>query len=104
MAARRFLAIAPGLILAACSDTPPAGLEGVQQILYIQRTADEVGNVFDYARGGAATDRADLWLLSPPTASGTRTNLTQLPAGADVMSMDLSFDASEIVYSARLRP
>src|SRR5262245_13589764 len=99
---RSALLLAPGLLLAACNEAPPPGLEGVQSIIYIQRAPSETGNVFDYARGGDPGDQADIYVLSPPTASGTRTNITKLPAGSDVMAMDLSFDASEIVFSARL--
>ncbi len=87
-----------------CSDAQPTDLAGIQAIAFIQRAAHETGNVFDYARDGSPTDQADIYVLSPPSASGQRRNLTNLPMGSDIQAMDLSFDASEIVFSARLAP
>jgi hypothetical protein len=101
---RRPLFLAAAAALFGCGNAEPTGLGGIQQLIYIQRTGGETGNVFEYAQGGAATDQGDIYLLAPPTASGTRTNLTHLPPGSDVMAMDLSFDAAEVVFSARLAP
>jgi hypothetical protein len=72
-------------------------LAGIQSIVYIQRTDQSTGNVFDYL--GSGTD-ANLFTLSPPSASGVRTNLTNWQ-GADIQSADLSFDAREIAFAAR---
>jgi hypothetical protein len=80
-----------------CDDGQANVLGGVQSIVYIQRTVDGTGNVFDYRSGG--TD-ANLFVLSPPTASGTRKNLTNWK-GAQIVALDLSFDAREIAFSAK---
>ena len=71
MLRRSLIAMAPALALAAssgCNDSEPTGLAGVQQLLYLTRTGGETGNVFDYTRGGAATDRRNIFTLTPPTA------------------------------------
>jgi hypothetical protein len=89
------------LLFAACSDGQPTDLAGVQAIAYIQRSAADTGNVFDYTRDSADTDQSNIYILSPPSASGKRVNITNFGAGSDIMAMDLSFDATEIVFSAR---
>jgi hypothetical protein len=86
-----------GAGLVGCDDGQSNVLGGVQSIVYIQRTVDGTGNVFDYTSGG--TD-ANLFVLSPPTASGTKKNLTNWQ-GAQIVALDLSFDAREIAFSAR---
>lgn len=111
------------LVGGACSSdqsTPDGSGKGllpddVHAIVFIQRAArNSNGNVFDYASyvpGGA------IMKLEPPSPNGKLTNLTKLAADqanaanpgagvnfdqADVMSWDLSFDAKQIAFSARL--
>jgi hypothetical protein len=78
--------------------------EDVKAIIFLQRVArnDGVGNVFDYTSyepGGR------LVKLEPPSANGKLTVLTHDPlfTDADVMSWDLSFDASTVVIAARTK-
>jgi len=80
----------------------------VKSIMFLQRVPrNDDGNVFDYANfvpGTATAPGARLMMLSPPSADGKLTNLTSDPmfAGADIMSYDLSFDATAVVFSAHL--
>jgi hypothetical protein len=80
----------------------------VKAIMFLQRVpSNGAGNVFDYAHfvpGTPATPGARLVTLSPPSADGKLTVLTSDPmfAGADIMSYDLSFDATQVVFSAHL--
>jgi hypothetical protein len=86
------------LIAAGCSgESLPPALQGIKSLVYIQRGPAEPGNVFDYAAGGTG---ANIFTLTPPTASGVKVNLTNW-TGADINSVDLSFDARELVFSAR---
>ncbi|MFI5289856.1 MAG: hypothetical protein ACHQ17_09410, partial [Polyangia bacterium] len=80
-----------------CSGGQGNVLGGIPSIAFIQRTVQETGNVFEYAGGG--TD-GNLFTLTPPTASGVRKNLTNWKGG-DVNSVDLSFDARELVFSGK---
>ena len=106
------------LALGACNGNDGAG-QGAQSLLpadvraivFVQRTARNSGvNVFDYANfvpGGS------LMRLEPPSPNGKLTNLTAVASanaattgvdftGADITSWDLSFDAAQIAFSARL--
>jgi hypothetical protein len=80
----------------------------VKSIMFLQRVPrNDDGNVFDYANFVAGTAKAPgarLMMLSPPSADGKLTNLTSDPmfAGADIMSYDLSFDATAVTFSAHL--
>ena len=107
-----------GLALGGCnsSDTGGQGAESllpadVRAIVFVQRTArNSGGNVFDYANyvpGGS------LMKLEPPSPNGKLTNLPAVASanaavtgvdftGADITSWDLSFDAAQIAFSARL--
>jgi hypothetical protein len=74
----------------------------VKSIMFLQRTPRNTdGNVFDYTNFVAG---ARLVTLSPPSADGKLTVLTSDPMfqGADIMSYDLSFDATAVVFSAHL--
>ena len=106
------------LALGGCNsgDTPGQGAQSllpadVRAIVFVQRTArNSGGNVFDYANfvpGGS------LMKLEPPSPNGKLTNLTAVASanaattgvdftGADIASWDLSFDATQIAFSARL--
>ena len=85
------LAIAAALPL-GCDSGQSNVLGGVPAIAYISRSPVDTGNVFDYTGNGKD---GNLFTLSPPTASGKRTNLTNWQGG-DVNALDLSFDAREI--------
>jgi hypothetical protein len=98
-----------GLLVAmtsACSDnktSAPALPADVQAIVFIQRVPlDSTGNVFDYT---AFKPGGRLVKLEPPSADGKLTVLTSDPMwdGADFMSWDLSFDAKQLAFSARLK-
>jgi hypothetical protein len=74
----------------------------VKSIMFLQRTPrNDQGNVFDYAN---SVPGARLVTLSPPSADGTLTVLTSDPMfdGSDIMSYDISFDATAVVFSAHL--
>jgi len=121
----RFGASTAGLALlvgGACSNGQDGGStaksllpDDVHAIVFIKRAArNSTGNVFDYDSylpGGA------LMKLEPPSPNGKLTDLTALAAekanaanpgagvsfaDADVMAWDLSFDATQIAFSARL--
>ena len=80
----------------------------VKAIMFLQRVPrNDDGNVFDYANFVAGTPTAPgahLVMLSPPSADGTLTNLTSDPMfdGADIMSYDINFDTTAVVFSAHL--
>jgi hypothetical protein len=114
-----------GSIAAAegCSGTTTGGTQGgssdplsSQTLLFIQRQTTSVvtnpdgtttvtvdvdggnGQVLDYQRyvpGGS------LNLLTPARADGTRTNLTSAFAAADFNGADVSFDATQAVFSMK---
>jgi hypothetical protein len=83
--------------LFGCSDGSSNVLGGVPAIAYISQDSIEPGNVFDYQNGGR---HGNIFTLTPPTASGAKQNLTNW-ADASINAMDVSFDAREIVFSAR---
>ena len=107
-----------GLMLGACNSngTGGQGAESllpadVRAVVFVQRAArNSGGNVFDYANyqpGGS------LMKLEPPSPNGKLTNLTAVASAnpavtgvdftnADITSWDLSFDATQIAFSARL--
>ncbi len=101
------LATAGAGLFAGCGDssTTDEALEGVNAITFLQRPARAgVGNVFSFTtyRPGAR-----LVKLSPPTADGELEVLCCEQYGEefseiDIGSYDISFDAREIVMSARL--
>lgn len=81
---------------------------GVESIVFIQRAftradgTEDVSSgmrqVIDYRRyipGGG------VYTLSPPTPDGELRSLTQSFEGVDVVGLDLSFDAREVVFSMR---
>lgn len=83
----------------------------VRAVVFIQRTPrNSTGNVFDY---NSYVPGGSLMKLEPPSPNGQLTDLTALASanaattgvdftGADVTSWDLSFDAAQIAFSARL--
>ncbi len=105
MSVRTFTYIAAGALLSAgcghsegsSGQAPTTG--GLSAIVYVQRAPADTGNVFDYQNGAGG---ANLFSLTPPSASGSKKNLTNFDKAADINSLDLSFDARELVFSARL--
>ncbi|NOY90895.1 MAG: hypothetical protein GXP55_06745 [Deltaproteobacteria bacterium] len=96
--------------LASCSTGSSSSgvLPGVQAIVFEQRAfigadGNDVvtqGNrlTIDYRRyvpGGG------VFVLSPPTPDGTLTNLTESFAGVDILGLDVSFDATQVVFAMR---
>lgn len=99
-----------GLSVAACTsgDGNDEVLPGVQAIVFVKRAfitedggenvSGGAGQVFDYTRyqpGGG------LFVLSPPTREGTLRNLTESFEDVDINGIDLSFDATRVVFSMR---
>jgi hypothetical protein len=94
------------LTQAGCDDsgTAQGALDGVDSIVFLQRTArGGMGDIFNYTSyepGGRIVK------LSPPTADGQLEVLCcdkdPAFAEADISGYDLSFDAREIVFSAKL--
>src|SRR6476620_8924333 len=93
----QLLALMLGAAAVGCDNAQTNVLEGIPSIVYIQRTVSDTGNVFDYTGGGSS---ANLFTLTPPTASGVKKNLTNWK-DADINALDLSFDAREIAFSAK---
>lgn len=99
--------LAPILALAAagCSDEPGQGaLDGVDSIVFLQRPArGAMGDIFNYT---SYLPGARLVTLSPPTADGELKvvccDQDEAFAAADISGYDLSFDARELVFSAKL--
>ncbi len=95
------------LLWSGCGPSEDAGdgpLDGVQSIVFIQRPArGGQGDIFNYT---SYLPGARLVKLTPPTADGTLEVLCcdQNPefAEADISGYDISFDAREIVFAAKL--
>ncbi|HWN70816.1 MAG TPA: hypothetical protein VNM90_24410, partial [Haliangium sp.] len=92
--------------LTGCSDsgTAQGPLDGVDSIVFLQRPArGGMGDIFNYT---SYLPGARLVKLSPPTADGELTVLCcdqdETFANADISGYDLSFDAREVVFSAKL--
>jgi hypothetical protein len=93
------------LAVAACGGDTRGPLDEVEALVFLQRQArnDGLGNVFAYE---SYVPGARVYKLSPPAADGDLTVLCcdQFAefAAADVIAYDLSFDARELVISAKL--
>ncbi|HEY4187163.1 MAG TPA: hypothetical protein VGP07_18955 [Polyangia bacterium] len=105
------------LTLGACNSGDGSQATGqllpsdVSAVVFLQRAPrNSGGNVFDYASYVAG---AGLMKLEPPSPNGKLTDLTAVASasaattgvdftGADIMAWDLSFDAKQIAFSARL--
>jgi len=90
----------------ACGGGDSKGpLDEVDSIVFIQRQArtEGLGDIFQYQSYVAG---AKLMKLSPPTADGELTVLCCDQeadyAGVDIIDFDVSFDAKQIVFSAKL--
>ncbi|HEX2660519.1 MAG TPA: hypothetical protein VHU40_19695, partial [Polyangia bacterium] len=99
----------PALLLAGCNGGSDGQSSGsllpadVRAIVFLQRPArDSGGNVFDYA---SYVPGGSIMKLEPPSPTGKLTKLTADPIfdGADFTSWDLSFDATQLAFSARLK-
>ena len=94
------------------SPTDGATAEGVDALVFVKRMHTTVGDdgkvdinvaggngqVIDYGRyvpGGG------VYLLSPARSNGTLKNLTEKFPQADIAGLDLSFEATEVVYSMK---
>jgi hypothetical protein len=93
-----------------CSQSTSTGgtIGGVQSMLFIKRVTTQPGQVPDVAGGnGQVLDYqryvpgGSLNLLSPVRADGTVTNLTRAFTTADFNGADVSFDASQAVFSMK---
>lgn len=100
------LTLSLSLALAACSGSGggQGPLDGVDSIVFLQRPArGGMGDIFNYT---SYLPGARLVKLSPPTADGELEVLccdqSADFANADISGYDLSFDAREIVFSAKL--
>ncbi len=94
------------ILVAACgTSSTPGPLDGVSEVVFLQRQLRAASG--DVYQSGAYMPGARLVSLRPPTADGTLTVLCcdrQGPdfAAVDIDSYDISYDATEIVFSARL--
>ncbi|MCG8421960.1 MAG: hypothetical protein MJE77_28900 [Proteobacteria bacterium] len=101
---KRVCLIVLGLLVGACGSESNDALDGINSITFVQRPArGGVGNVFNYE---SYVPGARIVQLSPPTADGELKVLccdqfTEF-AEADIFGYDVSFDAREIVFSAKL--
>jgi hypothetical protein len=91
-------------LVAGCGGDQAGPLDGIDSIVFVQRPRrNEMGDIFQYA---SYMPGAHIAKLSPPTADGQLTFICcdQDPAfaQADISGYDLSFDAREIVFAAKL--
>ena len=99
------LLAASGAAGAGCgSDDNTGPLGNVDALIVLQRPKrNEMGDIFQYS---SYKPGARLVKLEPPTADGTLTTLccTNVPGfeNADISGYDISFDAKEIVFAAKL--
>jgi hypothetical protein len=89
----------------ACGSDSSGPLDGVDEVVFLQRARRAAGgDIFQYT---SYVPGARLVKLSPPTADGELTELCCSQFGpeyaeVDIGAYDISFDAREIVISARL--
>jgi len=98
--------------LAGCSNDDASGpLGNVESIVILQRPMrNDTGDIFQYTSYKPKTDAGDkharLITLSPPTADGKIEEIccNNVPGyeNADISGYDISFDAKQIVFSAKL--
>lgn len=86
------------------SDDSTGPLGNVDALIVLQRPKrNDMGDIFQYS---SYKPGARLVKLEPPTADGTQTTIccTNVPGfeQADISGYDISFDAKEIVFSAKL--
>ncbi len=99
------IALSALLVVTACGSENTGPIDGVDEIVFLQRQKrGGTGDIFQYT---SYMPGARLVKLSPPTADGTLTvlccdNMGPEYANMDIMAYDISFDAREIVFSAKL--
>ena len=99
------IALSALLVATACGTETKSPIDGVDSIVFLQRQKrGGTGDVFQYT---SYMPGARLVKLSPPTADGKLTVLCCDKLGPeykdiDIMAYDISFDAREIVFSAKL--
>jgi hypothetical protein len=91
-------------LAAGCGGDSTGPLDGIDSIVFVQRPRrNEMGDIFQYT---SYMPGAHISKLSPPTADGELTFVCcdQDPAfdQADISGYDISFDAREIVFAAKL--
>ncbi len=97
-------AVTLGTSLAGCGGDDSGDVIGADAIVFLQRPArNEMGDIFQYT---SYLPGARIVKLSPPTADGEITVLCcdqdAAFAAVDISGYDLSFDAREIVFAAKL--
>ena len=107
---RTWMSVALATLLLACSGGDPddSVLPGVQAVVFVKRAFITEGGGHNVTGGNGQTidylryePGGGLYVLSPPTPDGTLTNLTEEFEGVDINGMDLSFDATQVVFSMR---
>lgn len=99
------IALSALLVITACGSGDPGPIDGVDEVVFLQRQLrGGTGDIFQYT---SYMPGARLVKLSPPTADGKLTvlccdNMGPEYADMDIMAYDISFDAREIVFSAKL--
>ncbi len=81
---------------------------GVEALVFVQRAYERPDGSHDISGGTMQvidylryTPGGGVFVLSPPTPDGTLTELTESYAEVDIAGLDLSFDASRVVFSMR---
>ncbi|MEY4581309.1 MAG: hypothetical protein RL701_6012 [Pseudomonadota bacterium] len=99
-----------GGLLAACQSGARRTevLPGVESLVFAKRAFEQEGNAQNVAGGaGRVVDYqryvpgGGVFVLSPPTPSGSLTNLTKQFTDVDIAGLDLSFDAKQVVFAMR---
>jgi len=106
------IATALALPLAACSDdgVGTSVVPNVEAVVFVSRAFEREDGSHNVMSGNNQTidylryqPGGGLMVLSPPTPDGTLTNLTEEAGfeGVDINGIDLSFDATQVVFSMR---
>ncbi len=109
MTRKLWLSIPALLLAAACSDGTGSGvMPGVSALLFVKRAYIAPDGSHDVNGGSNQTidylryqPGGGLYVLTPPTPDGELRNLTEDFTGVDVNGVDLSFDATQAVFSMR---
>lgn len=86
-------------------------LPGVQALVFVQRAYERDDTTHDVSGGSRQvidyqryTPGGGVYVLEPPTPDGQLRSLTSEFEGVDVNGLDLSFDASRVIFSMRTAP
>lgn len=95
-------------------DTAESVVPNVEALVFLRRpflrangehnVAGGNGQTIDYRRyqpGEEGVDEGGVYVLRPPTPDGELTNLTEQFEGVDVNGLDVSFDATRVLFSMR---